>query len=71
MKDKAATSVIIAGKPEEAQSYHIGHGCWQPEDTKLPHRPWLLGNQKKHKATTLAMVARQTEEAQSYYSTSI
>jgi len=56
MKDKATTSVIIAGKPEEAQSYHIGHGCWQPEEAQ---------------STTLAMVARQTEKAQSYHSTSI
>jgi hypothetical protein len=78
MKDKAATSVIIAGKPEEAQRYHIGHGCWQPEDTqsyhighgfwatiwstKLPHWPWLLGKQKKHKATLVLLYNKPAQQ---------
>jgi hypothetical protein len=80
MKDKATTSVIIAGKPEEAQSYHIGHGCWQPEDTqsyhisngcwatrrstKLPHWPWLLGKQKKHKATIVLLYDKPAQQPQ-------
>jgi hypothetical protein len=80
MKDKATTSVIIAGKPEEAQSYHIGHGCWQPEDaqsyhirngcwatrrsTKLPHWPWSLGKQKKHKATIVLLYDKPAQQPQ-------
>jgi hypothetical protein len=78
MKDKANTSVIIAGRLEEAHSYHIGHGCWQPEDTqsyhighgfwatirstKLPHWPWLLGKQKKHKATLVLLYNKPAQQ---------
>jgi hypothetical protein len=52
MKDKANTSVIIAGRPEEAQATTLA---------------MVAGNQKMHKATTSAMVAGQPEEAQSYH----
>ncbi len=65
MKDRATTLVIIAGKPEEAQSYHIGHGCWATRrSTKLSHCPWSLGKQKKHKATIVLLYDKPAQQPQ-------
>jgi hypothetical protein len=62
---KATTLAMVTGQPEEAQSYHIGHGYWATRrSTKLPHWPWLLGKQKKHKGTIVLLYDKPAQQPQ-------